>query len=70
MLAGLSLLASVSLYWLGNGFDVEPTHSDRMTDTLQHTHTHTTERGSCICVGVGRVCVELGYMYVYMGKLR
>ena len=37
MLAGLTLVANASYYWLGCWFDVEPTHGDKMADM------HTTE---------------------------
>lgn len=44
MLAGLTLVANASHYWLGSWFDVEPTHGDKMADM------HTTERGGRVWV--------------------
>lgn len=48
MLVGLTLIANASFYWFGGWFDVEPTHSDRTTDTL--THAPQREGGGYVWV--------------------
>lgn len=60
MLAGLTLPANASRYWLGSWFDVEPTHGDKMTDM------HTTERGG----GVWEVDVLSRVMCVFIWELQ
>lgn len=54
MLAGLTLVANASHYWLGSWFDVEPTHGDKMADV------HTAERCGC-----GKTCRVGLYVCLY-----